>query len=188
MILNRKMPCRFKQIVLCPPLPNILMRSDLLLERLALLVLKAIYFLLPWRRVDNLVSPSLEDTSTPSSSLRRDDTAQLSTVFEIDGTKTESCQQRKLMGLSAVAQVQRNSSSLGKGQRRNLSSMTKVFSLIFAAAQQLDSSCTDCWNRVVRFGRPIFWKYVRRAIRHWLRQWKAQAEKACEPPFGTGTI
>ena len=148
------MPCRLKQIVPCPPLPNILMRSDLLLERLALLVLKAIYFLLPWRRLDNLVSPSLEDTSTPSSSLRRDDTAQLSTVFEIDGTKTESCQQRKLMGLLAMVQVQRNSSSLGKGQRRNLSSMTKVFSLIFAAAQQLDSSCTDCWNRVVRFGRP----------------------------------
>ena len=49
--------------------------------------------------------------------------------------------------------MQRNSSSLGKGQRRNLSSMTKVFSLILAAAH-LDSSCTDCWNRAVRFGRP----------------------------------
>ena len=32
--------------------------------------------------------------------------------------------------------------------------MTKVFSSIFAAAQHLDSSCTDCWNRAVRFGRP----------------------------------
>ena len=50
--------------------------------------------------------------------------------------------------------MQRNSSSFGKGQRRNLSSMTKVLSLIFAAAQHLDSSCTDCWNRAVRFGRP----------------------------------
>ena len=85
---------------------------------------------------------------------KRDDTAPLSTVFEIDGTKTESCQQRKFLGLSAVAEVQRNSSSLGKVQRRNLSSMTKVFSLIFAAAQHLDSPCTDCWNRAVRFGRP----------------------------------
>ena len=31
--------------------------------------------------------------------------------------------------------------------------MTKVLSLIRAAAQHLDSSCTDCWNRAVRFGR-----------------------------------
>ena len=31
--------------------------------------------------------------------------------------------------------------------------MTKVFSLIFAAAEHLDSLCTDCWNRAVRFGR-----------------------------------
>ena len=83
-----------------------------------------------------------------------DDTAQLSAVFETDDTKTESCQQEKLLGLSAVAEVQRNSSSLGKGQGRNLSSMTKVFSLILAAAQHLDSSCTDCWNRAVRLGRP----------------------------------
>ena len=32
--------------------------------------------------------------------------------------------------------------------------MTKVLSTIFAAAQFLDSSCADCWNRAVRFGRP----------------------------------
>ena len=32
--------------------------------------------------------------------------------------------------------------------------MTKVLSWIFAAAQHLDSSCTDCRNRAVRFGRP----------------------------------
>ena len=32
--------------------------------------------------------------------------------------------------------------------------MTNVLSLILAAAQHLDSSCTDCWNRAVRFGRP----------------------------------
>ena len=85
---------------------------------------------------------------------KRDDTAQLSTVFEIDDTKTESCQQRKLLVLSAVAEVQRNSSSMGKGTRRNLSSMTEVLSLILAAAQHLDSSCIDCWNRAVCFGRP----------------------------------
>ena len=41
---------------------------------------------------------------------KRHDTAQLSTVFEIDGTKTESCQQRQLLGLLAVGEVQRNSS------------------------------------------------------------------------------
>ena len=68
---------------------------------------------------------------------KRDDAAQLSTVFETDDTKTESCQQRKLLGLSVVAEVQRNSSSMGKGQRRNLSSMTKVLSLILAAGSTL---------------------------------------------------
>ena len=41
-----------------------------------------------------------------------------------------------------------------KGQRRNLSSMTKVLSTIAVAAQFLDSSYADCWNRKVRFGRP----------------------------------
>ena len=61
---------------------------------------------------------------------------------------------REVSGLSTVADVQRNSPSLGKGQRRNLSSMTEVLSTIFAAAQFLDSSCADCWNRAVRFGRP----------------------------------
>ena len=71
---------------------------------------------------------------------KRDDTAQLSTVLEIDDTKTKSCQQRKPLELSAVVEVQRNSSSLGKGERRNLSSMKKVLSLILAAAQLLDSS------------------------------------------------
>ena len=52
--------------------------------------------------------------------------------------------------------MQLNSSSLGKGQRRNLSSMTKVLSTIVAAAQFPDSSCADCWTRAVRFGRPDF--------------------------------
>ena len=32
--------------------------------------------------------------------------------------------------------------------------MTKVLSLVLAAAQHLDSLCTDCWNRAVRFGKP----------------------------------
>ena len=82
------------------------------------------------------------------------DSTQLPAMFETDDTTTESRQEGKLLGMSAMADVQRNSSSLGKGQRRNFSSMTKVRSMIFAAAQHLDSSCTDCWNRGVRFGRP----------------------------------
>ena len=82
------------------------------------------------------------------------DTTQLPAVSETDGTKTESCQQRKLLVLSAVAEVQRNLSSSGHGQRRKFSSMTQVLSLILAGAQHLDSSCNDCWNRAVRFGRP----------------------------------
>ena len=36
---------------------------------------------------------------------KRDDTTQLPAVLETDDTKTESCQQRKLLGLSAVAEV-----------------------------------------------------------------------------------
>ena len=80
--------------------------------------------------------------------------AKLPAVFETDETTRESRQQGKFLGLSAVADVQRNSSSLGKGQRRNLSSMAKVLSTIFAVTQFRDSSCADCWNRAVRFGRP----------------------------------
>ena len=80
--------------------------------------------------------------------------AKLPAVSKTDDTTTKSCQQGKFLGLSAVADVQRNSPSLGKGQRRGLSSMTKVLSTIFAAAQFLDSSCADCWNRAVRCGRP----------------------------------
>ena len=49
-----------------------LMRRELLLERLALLVSKAIFFPSPWKRVVNLVRPSLEDTDTLSSSSRRE--------------------------------------------------------------------------------------------------------------------
>ena len=145
---------RFKQTVLCPLLPKNWMRSDMLLERLALLLLKAIYFLLQWRRVVNLVRPSFGiHEHTVQLLERRQMAPQLSAVFETDDTKTESCQQRRLLRLSEVAEVQRNSSLLGKVQRRNLSSMTKVLSLILSAAQHLDSSCTDYWNRTAHFGR-----------------------------------
>ena len=145
MILKRKMPCKFKQIA-----------KKIDEKRPVVGTIGATGF-------EGVLFPvAMETSCQPGESEfgghehtvqlleKRDDTAQLSTVFEIDGTKTESCQQRKLLELSAVAEVQRNSSSLGKGQRRNLSSMTKVFSLISAAAQHLDSSCTDCWNRSVR--------------------------------------
>ena len=148
------MPCRFKQIVLYPLLPKKVEK------RLVVRTIGATGFegdLFPVA-MDTSCQPGESEFGGHEHTVqlleKRDDTAQLSTVFEIDGTKTESCQQMKLLGLSAVAEVQRNSSSLGKGQRRNLSSVTKVFSLILAAAQHLDSSCTDCWNRAVRFGRP----------------------------------
>ena len=65
------------------------------------------------------------------------DTAQLSALFGAGDTTTKSCQHRKLLGLFTVADVQRNPSSMGTGQRRNLSSMTKMFATITAAAQHL---------------------------------------------------
>ena len=79
--------------------------------------------------------------------------AKLPAVFETDDTTTKSYQHGKFLGLSAVGRCAPELAVLGKGQRRNLSSMTKVLSTIFAAAQFLDSSCADCWNRAVRFGR-----------------------------------
>ena len=103
--------------------------------------------------------------------------AKLPAVFETDDTTTKSCQQGKFLGLSTVADVQRNSPSLGKGQRRNLSSMTKLLSTIFAAAQFLGSSCADCWNRAVRFGRPDL-----------LEICVNSDSRACELPFGMDTI
>ena len=50
-------------------------RSDLFLERFALLVLKVTHFLLSQKRIVNLARLSLRDTSTPSSSSRREVTA-----------------------------------------------------------------------------------------------------------------
>ena len=54
--------------------------------------------------------------------------------------------------------------------------MTKVLSTIFAAAQFLDSSCADCWNRAVRFGRPD------------LLEVNAVEKAGGEGPFGMETI
>ena len=131
------------------------MRSELLLERLA-----ATGFEGDLLRIAMETSCQTGETEsgrhghTVQLLVKGDDTTQLSAVFEADVTKTESCQQGKLPWLSAAAEVQRNSSSLGKRQRRNFSSMTKVLSLILAAAQHLDSYCSDCWNRAVHFGRP----------------------------------
>ena len=127
----------------------------MLFEQFALLVLKAIHFLLPWRQLRQSDETELEGHEYNVQLLeKRSGSARLPATFEIDDTTTESCQQRKFLGLSTVADMQRKSSSLGKGQRRNLSSMTTVLSMVVAAAQHLDSSCTDCWNRAVRFGRP----------------------------------
>ena len=71
------------------------------------------------------------------------DRTQLLATFETVDTTSESCQQRKLLGLSTMADVQRNSSSLGKLQRRNFSG---VLSIILAADQHLDASCADSWS------------------------------------------
>ena len=91
---------------------------------------------------------------SPNRETEGDDNTQLSALFEADDTTTKSCQHSKLLGRSTVADVQRNQSSMGKGQRRNLSSMTQVLATFFAAAQHLDSSYADSWNRTIRFGRP----------------------------------
>ena len=83
------------------------------------------------------MSPSLEDTNTLSSSLRRETTA-------------PSCP-------LCLKLMVRRQNRVNKGNFWSCQQWPKcngVFSLIFAAAQHLDSSCTDCWNRAVRFGRP----------------------------------
>ena len=51
--------------------------------------------------------------------------AKVPAVFETDDTTTKSCQQGKFLGMSTMADVQRNSPSLGKWQRRNLYCMNK---------------------------------------------------------------
>ena len=151
----RMMLSQLKQIVLCPPLPKTLMRSDLLLERFALLVFEGHPLSAVTETRCQSGETELEGHEHTVQLLEKGgDSTQLPAMLETDDTTTESCQQRKFLGLSAVADVQWNSSSLGKGQRRNFSSMTQVFSMIFAAAQHLDSSCTDCWNQAVRFGCP----------------------------------
>ena len=61
-ILKRMMLSQLKPIVPCPLLSNTLMRNDLLLDRFALLIVKAIHFLLSWRQMVDLAPLSLIDT------------------------------------------------------------------------------------------------------------------------------
>ena len=131
--------------------PSAVSRAGLLLERFALLVLKAIHSVLQWRPIVNLVRPKLRDASTQSSS-----------------SKGANCPLRSKPRIRRQNRVNKGSFWCGqrwptcsgtrlpweRGQRRNFSSTTKVLSMIFAAAQHLDASCADCWNRAVRFGRP----------------------------------
>ena len=136
------------------------MRSDLLLERFALLVFEGHPLSAVTETHCQSGETELEGHEHTVQLLEKGgDSTQLPAMLETDDTTTESCQQRKFLGLSAVADVQWNSSSLGRGKRRNFSSMTKVFSMIFAAAQHLDSSCTDCWNQAVCFGCPDFLEF-----------------------------
>ena len=114
--------------------------------------------------------------------------AKLLAVFETDDTTTKSCQQGNFLVLSTVADVQRNSPSLGKGQRRNFSSMTEVLSTIFAAAQFLDSSCADCWNRAVRIGRPDLLEICVNSDSPLVNAVENAGGGACELPFGMDTI
>ena len=57
---------QLKQIVPCPPLPRILMRNDLLLERFTLLVLKATHFLLPTKQSDEIKLEGRRDENSPA--------------------------------------------------------------------------------------------------------------------------
>ena len=124
MILKRKMPCRFKQIVLCPAFAKSFDEKRLVVGTIGATGFEG-----------DLFPVAMQTSCQPGESEfrghpefrghdhkvqlleKRDDTASRSTVFEIDGAKTESCQQRKLLGLSAVAEVQRHSSSFGKGAK-----------------------------------------------------------------------
>ena len=124
--MTRMMILQLKQIVSCPPLPNILMRNDLLLERFALLVLKVIPLSAAMETTGQIDKIEFEGHEHIVQLLEKGGAgAKLPAVFETDDTTTKSCQQGKFLGLSTVADVQRNSPSLGKGQRRNLTSVTK---------------------------------------------------------------
>ena len=188
-VLMRNISSQLKQIVPCSPLLKTLMRNDLLLERFALLSLTAIHNLLPRKQFVNPVRPRLRDTSTlkkeyfdPSNREEQGgDRNQLLAVLETADTTTESCPQGKRLGLSTVADIQRNSSSWAKGERRNFSSMTRVLSMIFAAGQQLQSSCAYCWNRPVRFRRSDLLDVCANSDSPLVEAQENAGEKACEP-------
>ena len=128
----------------------------MLWERFAPLVLKVIHFLLPWKQLVDPTKSNLRDTSTPSNSSRK-------------GVLVPSCPLCSKPMIRRQNRVNKGSFwgcqqwPMCNGTRRPwergkdeafTSSMTKVLSTIFAAAQFLDSSCADCWNRAVRCGRP----------------------------------
>ena len=92
---------------------------------------------------------------------KKDDTANLSTVLEIDDTKTESCQQKKTSGVVSGDRSATELVVLGKkGQRRNFSSMTKV---LVDFLQQLNTWIPHVLIAgIEQFASedPIFWKCV----------------------------
>ena len=79
------------------------MRNDLLLERFALLVLKAIHFFAVMETNCQSGETELEGHEHTVQLLEKGgDSTQLSAMFETDDTTAESCQRRKLLGLSTV--------------------------------------------------------------------------------------
>ena len=65
--------------------------------------------------------------------------------------------------------------------------MTKVLSTIVAAAQFLDSSCADCWNRAVGFGRPDLLEMCKQRLAR-MNAVESAGGEACELPSGMDTI
>ena len=154
MTVTRMMILQLKQIVSCPPLPKILLRNDLLSERFALLLLKVIHFLVPWKQLVKTTKWNLRDTSTSSSSSRKEvlvprcllcSKPMIRRQHRVNKGSFWGCQQWPMCN----------------GTRRPWERGKDETSTIFAAAQFLDSSCADCWNRAVRFGRPNLLEILR---------------------------
>ena len=66
--------------------------------------------------------------------------------------------------------------------------MTTMLSTIVAAAQFLDSSCADCWNRAVRFGRPDLLEICANNDSLLVNAVESAGGEACELPSGMDTI
>ena len=135
-------------------------------DRFALLVLKAIHYLLPWNRTVQPERPSLKDTRTLSSSSRRNASTHRTTKLEEMTTpncplcsgpmirRQNRVNKRSFWGCQQWPTCNETRRPWERGKGETSRARQSCWPQILPPLQHLDSTYADSWNRTVRFGRP----------------------------------